>query len=59
MPPDGFGYLYKLDPAGNVTVLQSLEAPLGGVIRDSAGHLYGTTQEGGTHLAGTIYKVAP
>jgi uncharacterized repeat protein (TIGR03803 family) len=33
--------------------------PIGGVIFDSAGNLYGTAYEGGTHDAGTVYELSP
>ena len=56
------GVVYKLDPAGNVTVLSSLQEGLtsGGLIRDSAGNLYGTI--GGnarTGSGGAVFKVDP
>jgi uncharacterized repeat protein (TIGR03803 family) len=34
-------------------------APLGGVIFDSAGNLYGTTEGGGSHATGMVYKLSP
>ncbi len=34
-------------------------APFGGLILDSAGNLYGTTQVGGTYGDGTVFEVAP
>lgn len=33
--------------------------PLAGLIRDSGGNLYGTTMMGGTHNAGTIFRLSP
>jgi uncharacterized repeat protein (TIGR03803 family) len=27
--------------------------------RDKAGNLYGTTEDGGAHLYGTVFKVVP
>jgi len=33
--------------------------PSGGVIRDSAGNLYGTTYYGGTDACGTVFKYTP
>ena len=49
----GNGVVFKLDTAGTETVLYSLTGgadggiPIGGVVRDSAGNLYGTTYGGG------------
>ena len=59
----GAGVVYKLDTAGNETVLYNFPRGLGGanptagVIRDSAGNLFGTTDYGGTAGAGVIYKL--
>jgi uncharacterized repeat protein (TIGR03803 family) len=50
---DGCGVVFKVDPLGNETVLHSFtggsdgEYPTGGLARDSAGNLYGTTASGG------------
>jgi uncharacterized repeat protein (TIGR03803 family) len=55
--------VYKLDTASHETVLYSFTGgadgrnPYGGVIRDSAGNLYGTTVEGGTANSGVVYKL--
>jgi uncharacterized repeat protein (TIGR03803 family) len=60
----GSGVVFKLDPAGTETVLHTFKtpndgaAPESGVIRDSAGNLYGTTYGGGKYDAGVVYKVA-
>jgi uncharacterized repeat protein (TIGR03803 family) len=66
---EGCGALYKLDPTGTETVLYSFrgqpdgENPTGGVVRDSAGNLYGTTAFGGNRTClwtvgcGTVFKV--
>jgi len=59
------GIIYKLDTTGNETVLYTFtggldgQYPVGGVLRDKAGNLYGTTYDGGNapNLAGTIYKL--
>jgi uncharacterized repeat protein (TIGR03803 family) len=54
----GFGVVFKVDPRGNETVLYTFTGgadgcvPLGGVVMDSAGNLYGTTEYGGV-AAGT------
>jgi uncharacterized repeat protein (TIGR03803 family) len=59
----GFGVVYKLDTAGNETVLHSFtggtdgDNPFAGVIRDSEGNLYGTTRYGGTANAGVAYRL--
>ena len=55
--------MYKLEPSGQETVLYSFTGgadgsyPYAGVIRDSAGNLYGTTSAGGTSGAGVVYKL--
>jgi uncharacterized repeat protein (TIGR03803 family) len=54
------GVVYKLDTAGNYTVLHSFtevdSEPYAGVTRDSAGNLYGTTAFGGARY-GVVYKL--
>ncbi len=58
----GFGQIFQLTNSGNFKVLYVFgELPDGelpeGIIRDSAGNLYGTTAWGGTHAAGTVFKL--
>ena len=56
------GTIYKLDPRGNLTLLHTFgqSSPDGsepiesGLVRDSAGNFYGTTQYGGTIGGGTV-----
>ena len=65
----GFGTVFKLTPqAGDQwteTVLHRFSggldgaAPNGGVVIDSVGNLYGTTQLGGTLNLGTVWEVTP
>jgi uncharacterized repeat protein (TIGR03803 family) len=61
----GWGTVFKLDPAGNETVLHSFTSgedgavPWGGLIRDAQGGLYGTTYYGGAYGAGTVFKITP
>jgi uncharacterized repeat protein (TIGR03803 family) len=62
----GFGVVYKLTKAGDTTVLHTFtggadgKQPSGGVVRDPAGNLYGTTRAGGsTTRWGVVYKVDP
>ena len=33
--------------------------PYAGVVQDAAGHLYGTTYQGGTTASGIVYEVSP
>ena len=35
------------------------ETPFAGLIFNNAGNLYGTTNGGGPHLFGTVYKLMP
>jgi uncharacterized repeat protein (TIGR03803 family) len=61
------GTVFKLDTAGNLKVLYSFpgasnpqgfqSGPNGGLVRDSAGNLYGATAYGG--VSGMVYKLAP
>jgi len=59
----GPGTVFKLDTAGAETVLYSFTggadggAPLGGVVQDGQGNLYGSTMSGGTYNWGTVFKV--
>jgi uncharacterized repeat protein (TIGR03803 family) len=64
----GYGTVFKVDAAGNATVLYSFaggtdgEVPLAGVIRDLAGNLYGTTYNGGgftncSSNCGTVFRI--
>jgi uncharacterized repeat protein (TIGR03803 family) len=61
--PTFAGNVFKVDPAGNETVLYTFtgstdgEEPEAGVIRDSHDNLYGTTNLGGTEGVGTVFKV--
>lgn len=72
------GTAFELDAAQNLTILHYFDGadgqnPLAGLIRDAAGHLYGTTQFGGTAFGcvvgamgeadivgcGVVFKIAP
>jgi uncharacterized repeat protein (TIGR03803 family) len=64
---DGIGAVFKLDANGKETILHSFAGPpegggdgaflYEGVIRDTAGNLYGVTAAGGASGAGTVFKV--
>ena len=58
--------MFKLSPAGTVTVLYSFnnlppstdgDNPLGGVVMDSVGNIYGTTNLGGANHNGSVFKI--
>jgi uncharacterized repeat protein (TIGR03803 family) len=63
----GCGTVFKLDRSGNETVLYRFsgtdgEYPVGDLLRDTAGNLYGTTSYGGLYgdvcyPCGTVFKV--
>ena len=59
----GLGVVFKLNKSNQETPLHSFTGgtdganPYGGVIRDSAGNLYGTTVYGGPARAGAVYKL--
>jgi uncharacterized repeat protein (TIGR03803 family) len=58
------GVVFKLSKTGKETVLHNFtdypdgKQPLAGVIRDAEGNLYGTTDGGGTHGAGAVFKLS-
>jgi uncharacterized repeat protein (TIGR03803 family) len=58
----GCGTIFKVDPSGNETVLYRFKngadglSP-NGLIRDAAGNLYGTTEQGGANSDGTVFKL--
>jgi uncharacterized repeat protein (TIGR03803 family) len=60
----GNGVVFKVDPAGNETILHSFAGsptdganPRADLILDATGNLYGTTPTGGISNAGTVFKV--
>ena len=67
----GYGIVFKLTPPAmgqqswTQTVLYSFDVetsgirPIGELVRDPAGHLFGVTNSGGTNLGGTIFEIAP
>lgn len=65
---NGGGLVYELSRSGagwKQTVLYTFQGqddgqnPVGGVILDSAGNLYGTTFDGGINGGGTVYQLSP
>jgi len=64
----GYGIIYELTPSGSGWAEQILYLfqngsdgayAEGGAIRDQAGNLYGTTQEGGAGGGGTVWELSP
>jgi uncharacterized repeat protein (TIGR03803 family) len=61
----GNGVVFKLAPGGTYTVLYSFTGgsdgrfPQAGLIADSSGNLYGTTQFGGATGNGVVFKLTP
>ena len=65
-PGMGYGVVFELDMAGTETVLHTFTGgagganPVGGLIRDTAGNLYGTTQDGGSGSGvGLVFELTP
>jgi len=61
---NGCGTVFQLDPSGTLTVLHSFSRfdgvnPSAGLIRDTAGNLYGTTLYGGDDNAGVVFQLDP
>jgi len=58
------GTLFKLDSKGNETVLYNFtgggdgSSPMGALVRDLAGNLYGTTYQGGSGF-GVVFMFTP
>ena len=61
----GCGVLYEITAAGNYSILYSFLggndgfAPYAPPVLDKKGNLYGTTENGGSGLYGTVYKFNP
>jgi uncharacterized repeat protein (TIGR03803 family) len=58
----GAGTVFKLGSGGTVTLLHRFVGidgygPFGGLLRDRAGNLYGTTWTGGAHDWGVVFKL--
>jgi uncharacterized repeat protein (TIGR03803 family) len=62
---NGEGTVFKITAAGAETVLWSFGSgidgrqPLGSLLQGTDGNFYGTTSEGGTNNAGTVFKITP
>lgn len=67
---NGYGTVFKIDPAGNETILHRFKGrdggqPYGSLIRDAQGNLYGTAYNGGYvggcggDTCGVVFQLAP
>jgi uncharacterized repeat protein (TIGR03803 family) len=60
-----YGAVYKFDTSGNETILHSFggsgdgQYPVGDLVLDSAGRIYGVTQQGGASGWGTVFVIIP
>jgi uncharacterized repeat protein (TIGR03803 family) len=60
-----YGTVFKLLPDGTLTTLHIFngnpdgDGPHGRLLADKEGNLYGTTEYGGAHSSGAVYKLAP
>jgi len=65
----GSGNVYELSPSGSGWTATTLydfphpitdgEVPIGGLVFDQAGNLYGTTSTGGSGSGGTVFELSP
>src|SRR5207244_1884632 len=61
---NGYGTVFRVTPSGMITVLHSFTGyadgagPMGRVIRDFAGNLYGTAMSGTSYGFGTVFKLS-
>jgi uncharacterized repeat protein (TIGR03803 family) len=63
-PRCGCGTVFKITPAGAFTPLHTFtpsskgSTPIGGLLIDTDGTMYGTTNSGGKHGSGILYKIS-
>jgi uncharacterized repeat protein (TIGR03803 family) len=65
--PNGFGAVYKLTRSNGwaFSILHQFTSdpdgvqPVGALLLDPAGNLYGTTKSGGGHESGNVYEISP
>jgi uncharacterized repeat protein (TIGR03803 family) len=61
----GFGIVFEISSGGGESILHTFTGnndggdPVAGLIRDSAGNLYGTTTAGGSAAQGVVFKLTP
>ena len=66
--PKSAGTVYRLTPSGSGWTFETLYVfqdssdgalPVGGLVLDRAGNLYGTTEQGGSGGGGTVFELSP
>ena len=61
----GCGTVFRISPSGSLTILHAFLGgadggnPAGALLRDRSGNLYGTTERGGLHGYGTVFRIGP
>jgi uncharacterized repeat protein (TIGR03803 family) len=61
----GYGTVFKIDASGHGEILHHFSGgtdganPMGSVVLDSAGNLYGSTSAGGNFYVGTLFMIDP
>lgn len=61
----GYGTIFKVTPSGDATVLHRFPSSEGywpiesALVQASDGNFYGTTQDGGTHGYGSVFRLTP
>jgi uncharacterized repeat protein (TIGR03803 family) len=62
---NGVGVVFKIDTSGKQSILHNFfgspddgATPRGGLVRDSAGNLYGTTSNGGAQGRGVVFRLS-
>jgi uncharacterized repeat protein (TIGR03803 family) len=61
--PTGCGVVFKLSPTGKLAVLHTFQGgqdgsqPLGDLVQDEAGNLYGVTNQGGANGNGVVFRL--
>jgi uncharacterized repeat protein (TIGR03803 family) len=61
----GAGTVFRISPSGNETILYSFGSrgdgywPEAGLVQGSDGNFYGTTQNGGKNVWGTVFRISP
>jgi len=60
------GTVFRINPSGNYSTVYSFNsnlgdgtAPAAGLVQGSDGNFYGTTQNGGAHRVGTVFRISP